>query len=121
MLAQTVRLAAAGLFLATSMAPSIAMTKERLPAHHRVHHHYAYHRLPAPAARPYAEGGPYWPDGANAPGPSRTYRDQFFARSPYTEAPAGSPPCVQQCEFDMSPCDPPYLKQADGRCNPAEP
>ena len=26
--------------------------------------------------------------------------------------------CVKLCRRDTSPCDPPYFKQADGRCNP---
>ena len=25
--------------------------------------------------------------------------------------------CVKMCRRDSNPCDPPYFKQADGRCN----
>ena len=35
----------------------------------------------------------------------------------YTPAPVAAPYCQPMCTFDMTPCDPPEYKRADGRCS----
>ncbi|MBV8568084.1 MAG: hypothetical protein JO273_21775 [Methylobacteriaceae bacterium] len=43
-------------------------------------------------------------------GPSRYYGYMPYGAAPYSAA------CVRWCANDSNPCDPPYFKQADGRC-----
>lgn len=36
---------------------------------------------------------------------------------PYSPAASGPPSCPKLCRGDMTPCDPIYMKEADGRCD----
>lgn len=36
---------------------------------------------------------------------------------PYSPAASGPPYCPKLCRGDMTPCDPIYMKEADGRCD----
>ena len=89
------RLSAIGLAVAVALTPALAASAKYRWQMHR-HHAHVF-------------------------GPSRSYGYAPFgpapyAQSPYAEAPAGAASCVRWCANDSNPCDPPYFKQADGRC-----
>jgi hypothetical protein len=107
-LKRSLSLAVAGALLAASLSPVVAAEKQHRK-HYRPHWHSGLH---GPAYRP----GPGYAAGPAYP---RPYAG-VYGQDPYSEAPPGSPACVPMCRWDSNPCDPPYFKMMDGRCNPAE-
>jgi hypothetical protein len=57
--------------------------------------------------------GPYQAGAAAA-----QYNYQRYGETGYAQGGDVRNTCVKWCRRDSNPCDPPYFKQADGRCNP---
>ncbi len=67
----------------------------------------------APASARVYNMGPYQGGAAAAQYNRERYGDSGYARDGDVRN-----VCYKLCRRDMSPCDPPEFKQADGRCNP---
>lgn len=53
---------------------------------------------------------------ALAAGPALAKPKHRKAVRNYSQAPLAANVCQPMCPFDMTPCDPPEYKRADGRC-----
>jgi hypothetical protein len=102
MFGSTLRLAAAATAVAMTLTPAIAVT-QYWRAHHG--HHYAHHYSHHYDRHHYARVQWYRGYSADAP---------IYGGIPDRSG------CIPQCRYDTNPCDPPYFKMADGRCNPAQ-
>lgn len=56
---------------------------------------------------------PVWAQSQYSASPPRS---AAFDPFDLLDGPPDTPGCIQQCVRDFNPCDPPTLKQTDGRC-----